>query len=243
MNKHSEVRWEIKAYTAETMPLDRLTKYLTELATLLGKPQQMHLLRVESGSTVPVLRIDESGLPDIKRRSDEIRRGVAPIASMQSYRNINRMLKEDKTGASLVEVDGEKSAEIIPFPGISELPPLLKGVQQHGKVDGRLQRIGGAKAMVPIQLRTLDGSTISGCYAKRDLAKEISGHLFEPVRLWGRGSWSLSATGQWAMDSFHVDSFDKMSDESLLDVVAALRKVKADWVDDPIGSILDEGND
>jgi hypothetical protein len=243
MSKHREVKWKIKAYTAETMPLDRLTKYLAELAILLGKPQQMHLLRVESASTVPVLRIDEEILPEIRQRSDDIQRGVAPLSSMQSYKKINSMLKEDAAEASLIEVEGETSAEIIPFPGVSELPPLLKGVQQTGNVDGRLQRIGGAKPLVPIQLRTLDGGTISGCYAKRNLAKEIGKHLFEPVRLYGRGSWSLSAAGHWAMDTFHVDSFDLLSDKPLLDVVSALRSVEANWLDDPIGSILSEVDD
>ncbi len=243
MSKHREVKWKINAFSAETMPLDRLTRYLSELAALLGKPQQMHLLRVETGSTVPVLRIDEEFIPEIMQRSEEIRKGVAPLSSMQSYKRINKMLKEDSANASLIEIDGEKNAEIIPFPGISELPPLLKGVQQPGNVDGRLQRIGGAKPLVPIQLRTLDGGTISGCVAKRTLAKEIGKHLFEPIRLHGRGNWSLSAAGHWTMDSFHVDDYELLSDMPLLEVVSTLRSVKADWGDDPIRDILSEARD
>jgi len=209
---------------------------------MLGIPDRLHLIRVESSSTVPVLRLDPEALAEVRQRGAEIRQGIAPLPAMEKYRNINKMLKKDNADALLYETSGGRSAEIIPFPGNTEPPPLLKKVQQAGKVDGRLQRIGGSKDWVPIHLKTLDGAAISRCYAKRALAKDIGKHLFEPVRLYGRGNWSLSAVGHWTMESFYVDTFDRLSNKSLLEVVSALRSVKADWSPNPVASILGEAN-
>lgn len=243
MSENYEIKWKIDAYTAETMPLDRLASYLTELVALLANTKHLHLMRVESGSTIPVLKVDKDRLDAIRKRGEDIKAGIAPRSAMESYKRINNLLKEDNASATLFETDGRKTAEIIMFPGSGEPPALLKGVQQPGKVDGRLQRIGGSKEWVPIQLRTLEGDMITHCYAKRDLAKEIGKYLFEPVRLYGRGTWSLSGEGHWSMDSFYVDTFDPLPQQSLLEVVSALRSVKADWIDDPIGDILREADE
>lgn len=127
--------------------------------------------------------------------------------------------------------------------GVEEAPPLLTGLKQTGHVDGRLESIGGAKNWVPMRLRTLDGDLITRCYAKRLLAKEIGHHLFEPMRIHGRGTWSLSSEGHWNLDSFHVDTFDILSDKQLADVVSELRAVRGDWIKDPVASILNEASE
>ena len=235
----SEIRWKIDAYTAETMPLDRLAEYLKELAALLGEPQHLHLMRVDSSSTVPVLRVDDEAVQHIRQRGDDIRFGRAPSAVMQRYRKINQMLRDDKAGAALYEGD----AEIIPFPGLNEPPPTIGGVRQQGALDGRLQRVGGVQKWVPIQLRTLDDQTITHCYALRSLAKEMGHHLFEPVRLYGRGRWTRTARGEWVLDDFYVDTFEVLSDEPLPSIVAALRSVRAEWSSDPIGNIQSRRDD
>lgn len=228
-----EIRWKIDAYTAETMPLDRLADYMKELAALLGEPSKLHLIRVDSSSTVPVLRVDDDAVERLRQRSDDIRTGRATPAVMQHYRKINRMLREDDTGAALY--DGE--AQIIPFPGKNEPPPILSGLRQQSALDGILLRIGGAKKQVPIQLRTIEDETISHCYAVRSLAKQMGHHLFEPMRLYGRGRWLRTVGGTWEMEDFYVDSFELLSNDPLPYVVAALRSIRSDWSADPIASI------
>jgi len=243
MTDATEVKWKIDAYSADTMPLDRLAAYITELAILLGTPEQIHLMRVESGSTVPVLKIDRARLPEIRKRGEEVKRGVGSAAVLKSYRKINSFLKEDNASATLFEEDGARTAEIIPFPGKSEPPLALRGIRQFGKLDGRLQRIGGSKDWVPMQLRSLDDSIVTGCYARRGLAKDMGAHLFEPIRLFGRGKWDLSAGGHWLLDEFYADSFEVLSEEPLTDVIAALRAVKPDWRPNPIENILSDRAD
>ena len=114
------------------------------------------------------------------------------------------------------------------------------GVQQLGTLDGKIEKVGGAKAWVPVQLRTLDGLRITGCLAKRDVAKQLGNHLFEPVRLYGRGKWTRTHDGRWYMDEFLVDTFKIISGDPLPNVVAMLRTVKADWIANPVADILSD---
>jgi hypothetical protein len=113
MDATREIRWEIDAtYSAETMPLDRLAEYIRQLAIVLGSPEHVHLIRVENGSAIPVLRVDLKAFERIRQRGLEVRRGIAPRDAMEGYRAINRMLREDKGRAALYE----GGAEIIPSP-------------------------------------------------------------------------------------------------------------------------------
>lgn len=234
-----ELKWKIDAYTAETMPLDRLAEYLAQLATMLGEPERLHLIRVESGSTKPVLKIDAEAVDHIRQRAHDIRIGIAPQSALQSYRNINAMLRGDKARAALFE----GTAEIIQFPGKDEAEGPISGIQQRGSIDGVLQKVGGNRDWVPVQLRTMDETTVTGCYAKKTVAKQLGNHLFEPVRLHGRGRWTRAQTGGWYLDRFWIDTFDTLDDEPLPTVIDALRAIKVKWQKNPIADILGEEKD
>src|SRR5689334_8689916 len=103
MVEYREFRWKIGAYSAETMPLDRLMEYIKELMVVLGDPQHMHLIKVESSSTQPVFKIDADAVPRIEARASEVKAGIAPLDARRSYRRINTMLREDNTNAVFIE--------------------------------------------------------------------------------------------------------------------------------------------
>jgi hypothetical protein len=233
MAKYREFRWKIGAYTAETMPLDRLMDYIRELMTVLGNAQHMHLIHVESSSTQPVFKVDEEAVPHIEARAAQIRTGIAPLDVRRSYRKINSMLREDKTDA----VFYEGTAEVIPFPGVNAPPAeQICGIQQPGSLDGRLVSIGGRRELVPLQLETPE-KVLTDIYAKRPLAKEISPFLFEPVRLLGQGRWSRDEDGEWNLDRFTVNGFEPLGSENLVSVVNSLKNVQAIWPDDPLAAL------
>jgi hypothetical protein len=245
MSATREIRWKIDAaYTADTMPLDRLADYLKHLAGMLGEAQHLHLIKMENASANAVFRVDVQSIERVRQRGSEVRRGTAPLEAMESYRAINAMLQEDRGKATLYEGD----AEIIPFPGMGELAAepqalVVPSVQQQGHLDGQLIKVGGEKPWVPVQLVPLGGEKITGCYAKKALAKKMGSHLFEPVRLYGRGKWRRTDRGNWEVDKFWIDEFDTLSTESLPSVVAALRNVKTEWHKTPIADIIKDENE
>ena len=234
MSGFREFRWKIGAYSAETMPLERLLEYLRELSIMLEAGQELHLVRVDSSSTEPVFKVDPKVAPGVQARARAVRTGIAPRAALRSYRRINKMLREDATSAVLCE----DSAEIIPFPGIEEEPPhAITGIREQGAMDGRLVRVGGHRDWVPLLLEAPNESSLTGFWAKRPLAKEIGKHLFETLRLYGQGRWNRSEEGDWRLDHFTVNDFETIGDEPLPDVVAALRSVRARWPKDPIAEL------
>src|SRR5205807_271915 len=74
-------------------------------------------------------------------------------------------------------------------------------------------------------LLTTEGHTLSGCWAKRAVAKPLASHLFEPIRLYGEGRWTRSPTGNWTLGWFRIDSFQELESGSLSDTVNKLRAI------------------
>lgn len=177
-----QIRWKIDGdFTAETMPLSRLADYLKELATMLGQDKALHLIRVDSSSAVPVINVDDVAAELVYRRAEEIRSGMAPPFAMQSYRKINKMLREDKATATIYEND----AEIIPFPGRYEPEPIITGLQEQGTIEGTLEKIGGSKEWVPVHIKMgPNESAVTGFYARRAVAKELGDAATLTLVLW-----------------------------------------------------------
>lgn len=228
-----EISWKIDAYSRETMPLDRLLEYLDALSIMLGEAPHLHLIRIESASTVPVFKVDAEATERVRQRATLVRTGTAPLRAMREYRRINRMLREDEGSAALLE----DSAEIVPFPGRTAAPEGISGINQPGNLDGQLLKVGGRNEWSPVQLKLRDESFLTGCYARRSLSKELGRHLYEPVRLYGRGRWNRSPEGEWILDRFYVDSFETLDDKPLPSVVEALRATHVNMPDDPIAEL------
>jgi hypothetical protein len=98
-------------------------------------------------------------------------------------------------------------------------------------------RIGGTGDPVPVMLQTSD-RTVSGCYAKRNIAKVLAQLLFEPVRLFGVGRWTRDPDGNWLLNRFTIDRFEKLASEPLSLEIARLRSLGGDWGDNAIEEIL-----
>lgn len=246
MPVYREFRFEIDAgYTAETIPLARLAQYLQELCVVLGDERHIHLLKVESGSAIPVFVVEDEAADRVRERAAAVRRGTAPAEAMKGYRKLNRMLREDHGH------DGragffDDTAEIIPFPG-SEAEMTaepISGIYEQGTIDGKLEKIGGPKDWAPIHLRTMDQDLISHCFARKPIIEQLGHFMNKPVRLYGRGKWGRSVDGRWSVERFVVDSFTPLKPSPLSSVVANLRKIRSDWAPDPVASLnaLRHGN-
>lgn len=223
-----EFRFRIDAYTPETMPMARLAEYLAELAALFGEVKAVHFLRVDGGSTVPVIKVEREAVPKVRERVRQVTWGTGPSEALRAYRKINRKLREDNAIGVVQEPTG---AEIIRFPGREEKGEGFISVRQQGTLDGEVIRVGGKGPVVPVALQS-EGLILSYCFAKRPIAKDLARRLFEPVRLFGTGRWTRDRRGNWKLDSFVIDRFDVLSDEPLSSVLVELRAIQGgEWTD------------
>jgi hypothetical protein len=57
----------------------------------------------------------------------------------------------------------------------------------------------------------------------------------DAVRVHGRGTFSRTESGEWICDSLHIRDVQPVKDVSLREAINALREIRADWPDDPLG--------
>lgn len=221
-----DYRLKIEAYTPDTMPMERLARYLAELALMLGEKTAVHFVRLEPGSTSVVHRIEREAIPKVKMRTAAVRRGMGPRNSVRAYRKINAMLREDNGTA--VWQEAKTAADILVFPGTNDAEEVVKGISRRGSIDGEVVRVGGFQNVVPILLRC-EGEELPGCWANKSIAKALAHKLFEPVRLFGTGRWNRNDEGKWKLDIFRVESFAPLKDVSLSEALTEIRTIEGDW--------------
>lgn len=226
MSDGVEYRLKIEAYTPDTIPMERLAEYLAELAQMIGERTSVHFVRLDTGSTSVIHRIDREAIPKVTSRTASVRRGIGPRDSVRAYRRINRMLRDDN--GSAVWKEEKTEVPIIVFPGKDDAVEQVTGIAQRGSIDGEVIRVGGLQNIVPITLKC-EQEEIFGCWANKHVAKSIGRRLFDPVRLFGRGRWNRSGEGQWKLDIFRVESFEPLRDVPLSKALNELRAIQTEW--------------
>lgn len=235
MDQSYDYRFTIDAYTPETIPLARLAEYMKDLAALLGERKHVHFVRLVSGSTSLLQRVDPEAAPKIKQRIHALNpsNGTGPDDALCAFRALDRRLAEDNAVGHLCGHDG---AVIIRFPGREKPRSLTFGAfSQLGSLDGVLIKIGGKDDTVPVHLQ--EDKEIHICTTTREMARRLAPHLFgSTLRVHGHGRWERDTEGAWRLDRFYIDDFDALDDAPLGAVVERLRRVEgSDWakVDDP----------
>jgi hypothetical protein len=222
-------RFKIDAYSPETMPMERLALYMAELATLLGEEKAVHFLRLTKGSTVLNAKIDREAAPKVADRVAGVRAGDAPTEPMRAYNTLNKLLRDDN--AIGVLRDTGPRGIVIRFPGRELAEEKFASIRQQGSIDGIVTGIRGKDETIHITLQS-EGQQISGCETTRTIAKQLAAKYLEPVRLFGRGSWSRDADGVWSLVKFKIESFEALQDVPLASALDALRAIPTEWGDD-----------
>ena len=230
MSESAEFRFQISAYTPDTLPMARLAEYMADLATMLGEPASVHFVRIEQGSVQLVHRVEREATPKVRNRVRRVGTGEAPPDALRAYRALNKRLKEDNS----VGVLKDEFADIIRFPGRDAVEAVTFGAfSQEGSLDGTLIRIGGATDPVPVHLEFEVHRFYVG-YAKRGIAQRMGAHLFKEVRVLGDGRWLRDAMGSWSLERFTIQDFQPLDDAPLSSVVEKLRKVRGtEWSEIP----------
>lgn len=222
-----EFRFEIKAYSPQTMPMERLARYLEHLAAILGETKNVHLLRIEPGSTVPILAVDWESVPKVKKRANDVRNNEGPAEARAAKKALEKDLADDN--AEYGDLIDHHGGRVIRFPGRDRNEePEYGPFNQPGTLDGVPIVVGGENDPVPVHLQ--DRGEIHNCLAARQIAKDISRFLFtSPIRVSGIGKWVRTPDGVWTMRRFTIQTFQELRAGSLQDATARLRAIDAQW--------------
>lgn len=243
MVEYEDISFVIPGYTPETMPLDRLIEYLQQLAVVLGDPENLHLIEIRHSSTAPVLRAPIATALAAREQAHRVQRGEGTRRQTDAIKRLRRMVRRD-AGAS---ASRERPALIktpdrvlLEIPAATDDTGAVDGLRQFTTIDGQLIRVGGAGENAALQVQGLDGQIMSGFTAKRALAKELGGMLWEPVRLMGIGQWCRNEQTNWVLDRMMVQSYERLEDEDALVTLERLRKLNVKWPDDSWDTLLAE---
>ncbi|MBL8472109.1 MAG: hypothetical protein KF778_05690 [Rhodocyclaceae bacterium] len=219
--------FKISAWTPETLPMARLASYLTQLSLLFGHKEAVHFVKVVKGSAMPLIRVDAAANDAVQSRLRLAAGDEAPEDLTRPMRQINELLREDASTATLRQKGG---AKLLEFKGARA--PLAQEMLlfEQGELDGVVIKLGGRDATVPVHLEDADGR-FHLCNASRAVAKDLAAHLFgDPVRAAGRGKWRRTAEGAWELEQFDIQSFHPLDATPLDLAVAALRQVPgSEW--------------
>jgi hypothetical protein len=242
-----EYRLKIDVFNVDSLPMSRLAEYMATLAQLLGEQERVHFLRLEPGSTVLVSSIEDTAVPKVQDRLQQVRGGHGPKDAMQAYENLDTLLAKDNAVAALT---AEGGAEIIAFPGRTRPKPVRYGpFREDGSLDGVVIRVGGRGDTIPVLLLDAEGATYQ-CQTSLEISKQLAGHYRESaVRVFGTGKWVREENGSWTLQEFNIDKFEVLDDSTLTEVVEKLRAVEgSEWgksktaISDVLGLRREEGN-
>jgi hypothetical protein len=225
-------KFTVPGYTPETMPLDRLLEYLTQLSIVLGQPGELHLVGVEKGSTRPVIAMRHDVAVKARMRAREIAQGGGSQRRRQAFDTIRRMVTEDGGRPAVLKAP---EGQILKFPSANiGQDQVIHSLRQPTSIEGTLVRVGGIGENAQLLIQELNGAVIAGCTASRPVAQAMGSLIYQPIRVSGIGTWRRTEEGKWAIARLHVQTFEALDENELDDVVAKLRALNVKWPADSI---------
>jgi hypothetical protein len=230
-----EYRFEIDAFTPESLPMARLAEYMTDLAVVLGEREHVHFKGVEAGSAVLVVRTDWEAYPKVRARVQAVKQRQAAADVLRAADTLNGKLAADNATAVLRD---PQRARVLSFVGRDKPTDPEFVFTQAEELYGTVVVVGGTGDPVPVHVQ--DGAEIHLCLARRSLARELAHHIFGPTLLVsGAARRARTPDGEWKVRSFHIQHFRLIDDKPLIDVVQRLRAVDAAWLKraDPLSDL------
>lgn len=231
-----EYKFEIDAFTPDTIPMSRLAEYLSDLAVLMGQEKSVHFARVQPGSTVPIIKVEWEAEPKVRERLRAVKLREAPTEILKVAKAIDDRLAEDNARGTLIDPVG---AKVIKFPGRDRAKEMEYGpLTQQGSFQGVPIKVGGENDPVPLHLE--DGKDKYIVQVRRAMAKDIAKYLFSAVvRVEGDGRWVRHSDGEWEMLAFYGRTWHLVEDGDIHSNISELRKVPGKWkdLDDPLADL------
>lgn len=229
-----ELIFNIPEATPHTLPMARLADYLKKLSTIFGNDDRVHFLRVDPGSALNVIEVDEEIEPAVIERTKSAAIGAGTKETVQAFQSLSESLEQDGFTAELENDTGDVIAH---FAHALEVGETFGPFWQAGEVDGLLTRIEGIDESVHLTLWS-DGVRYN-CVTTQEKGKGL--RYLDAIRAVGRGQWYRNEKGKWELKKFIVSDIEPLEDDTLLEVVARLRAIPGNPLEslkDPIGEML-----
>jgi hypothetical protein len=222
----SSYELRIQRWTPKTIPVERLAVYLSLLAKLLGFPEHVHFDRIRSGSTRPMVTIEQGYRSQVQQRLQLCGSPEAPADLLRARNDIDAALRADDThGKLMAQIAERRGAEIIDFPGIKHVALRDRSVNEHTAIDGQVVGVVGKDETISVKLLVIDGSVFSCETRNKDLARSLAAMLWQGrVRLSGRGKW-VRRDAQWKLEELKLESFERLQATTLKQDVDRLRAI------------------
>ena len=216
----SEIIFSIDVFTPETMPIDRIAKYIERFAAMVGHGNNVHLMSVDSGSCALRSFADEPAIPKIRERVHRINEGTAPLQAQRARTDLDDLLAEDNAIGQVL-LGGQK---VIEFPGRNRNPKEEIGpFARPSTMDGSIWSMGGKDETINVQLRNRDLDL--KCIVSLSLARKLTSYLFgQKIRLTGIGQW-YRTDGRWYMKSLIADDFVVLDESRLEDSLDRIKGI------------------
>lgn len=220
-----EYLFSIDAFTPDSIPMERLAKYLTALSKLYGHTERTHFTGISEGSAVLHAAIEPTEAPKVEARLNDIRLGSGTKDAMAAKQELEDLLANDNAvGALTMAGSGHV---VLPFIGRNRPKPLiLPPFREDTSVDGVLVSIGGKDKSSHAILE--DGNlSHTGITMSRDMARDLAPLLYGPtIRLFGNGRFERRANGDWKMTEFKVSRYEQLDGKPISEILTAIRAIK-----------------
>jgi hypothetical protein len=164
------------------------------------------------------LEVDDARYPQIVADLDGLANGHGPKRRLSAYENLKKMLSDDRTSGALIDHFHSAIAS-IPW---AESPDTAIEILKHGSVQGELYQVGGKDESVPVRLAGANGETYL-CEATREIASQISPHLYCQVRVSGSSIWVRTDKEGWRLKKLRIESYKVLSESALGAALSNLR--------------------
>ena len=226
----------VPGYTPDTIPLDRLMEYLSQLIVILGQPSDLHLINIKRSSTKPAPAMRHDVAVRARLRVSEVRQGGGSARRREAFDALRRLVSEDGGKPAILRA---REGKILEFPKVNiGADQIIHSVRQETSLEGELIRIGGRQENAQLLMQELSGNVVAGCTAPRSIARDLGKFIYRPIRLGGIGSWHRTAAGKWEISQLHVQSFEPLEEDEHQETIARLQASKANWPADSTAQLL-----
>lgn len=243
-----EIKFQIEAFSPETIPMLRLGEYMAEFAKLLANHKSVHFRRLEAGSTVVAAAIEYEDAPKVNKRLLEVKRSEGPKDATDSFSRLNVMLREDNAvGRILVAANEYDFEEALYLAGREiPMPKPIGPFTEPATIKAMLYRIGGRDQSAHAQMMDDAGRNWNGVLT-HDQAREMASAegLYRWFLVHGHAKWIRTDSGEWDLKEFRITKFSRLPEDSLKEEIKKLRAIEgSQWkeIDDPIAFIQELRN-